>query len=37
MLTMPFGSSASVYAFLRTSLAIHALGARLFPALDLLL
>ena len=30
MLTMPFGSSASVYAFLRTSLAIHALGARLF-------
>ena len=30
MLTMPFGSSASVYAFLRTSLAIHALGTRLF-------
>ena len=30
MLTMPFGSSASVYAFLRISLAIHALGARLF-------
>ena len=30
MLTMPFGSSASVYAFLRTSLAIHVLGTRLF-------
>ena len=27
---MPFGSLALVYAFLRTSLAIHALGARLF-------
>ena len=28
---MPSGSSASVYTFLRTSLAIHALGTRLLP------
>ena len=39
MLSMPFGSSASVYAFLRTSLAIHTRVWRstFSPALDLLL